>query len=286
MILTKNQSEISSVIEKARLKKPDLVVGFVPTMGALHQGHISLINVANKQCDIVICSVFVNPTQFNNSDDLETYPRNFSADQKLLNDNGCTILLLPSVADVYPNGIEPYNIDLEGLDQGMEGAFRPGHFKGVCMVVERLFNMVKPNKAFFGNKDFQQLAIIRKLVSIKNIPVDIVGVPIKRSEKGLALSSRNALLTADQLDKAPLIYNALLAGLQFAIKQPKATEIKNYILQFFEKSEVLEVEYVAIVNNDDLKPVEIVNKNCSVCIVVFCGKVRLIDNMQFATVLN
>jgi pantoate--beta-alanine ligase len=282
VIITENQSEIIEAIKTAKIQKSDAIVGFIATMGALHEGHMSLIELAKNQCDIVVCSVFVNPSQFNNPDDLATYPRTIAEDQKLLENAGCDILLLPSVSAVYPNGILPYDIDLEGLDEGMEGTFRPGHFTGVCMVVQRFLEMVQPNKAYFGKKDYQQLAIIRKMVAIRKMDVEIVGAPIKRAENGLALSSRNALLSEAQLATAPQIYQALKSGLQFSLFNKNAAAIKNHIESQFLNTE-MEPEYVAIVNNDTLAPVEEVDENCTVCIVVFSGKVRLLDNVQFSS---
>jgi pantoate--beta-alanine ligase len=285
VIITRNQSEIVAAIKSAKLEKPDAVLGFIPTMGALHDGHMSLIELAKNQCDIVICSVFVNPTQFNNQNDLATYPRTISEDKKLLEKNGCDILLLPTVEAVYPGGILSYEIDLEGVDGGMEGAFRPGHFNGVCMVVQRLLEMVAPNKAYFGKKDFQQLAVIQKMVNIRQLPVQVVGAPIKRAENGLALSSRNALLSEAQLATAPKIYAALQAGLQYAVSNKNATDIQTHIEAQFIGTE-MEIEYVAIVNNTTLMPVAVVDENSTVCIVVFSGPVRLLDNMQFSSVLD
>lgn len=283
VIITENQSQIIAAIKTAKIQKPDAIVGFVATMGALHEGHVSLIELAKNQCDIVVCSVFVNPTQFNNPDDLTTYPRTINEDKKLLEKADCDILLLPSVDVVYPDGILPYEIDLEGLDAEMEGAFRPGHFNGVCMVVQRFLEMVEPDKAYFGKKDFQQLAIIRKMAAIRNLPVEIVGAPIRRAENGLALSSRNALLSPDQLAMAPKIYNALRYAMQFAVENKNAAAIKRNIQVAFEDS-AMEIEYVAIINNDTLIPVEEVDENSTVCIVVFSGNVRLLDNMQFSSI--
>mgnify|MGYP000094301175 FL=1 len=285
VIIVTNQSEFTEAIKRAKLEKSDAIVGFVATMGALHEGHMSLIEVAKNQCDIVVCSIFVNPAQFNNPEDLATYPRDVEVDQKLLIENNCDILLLPSVEAVYPDGIQPYSIDLDGLDEGMEGTFRPGHFKGVCMVVERFLRMVTPDKAYFGLKDYQQLAIIRKMVAIRNLPTEVVGVAIKRAENGLALSSRNALLSPEKLEKAAHIHKTLLSGLEFSKSNKDAVAIKKHIEAGFEDTE-MEIEYVAIVHNDTLAPVEVVDSNATVCIVVFSGKVRLLDNMQFSSVLD
>jgi pantoate--beta-alanine ligase len=281
VIIVKNQREILEAIETAKIEKPEAIIGFVPTMGALHEGHMSLIESAKSQSDIVVCSIFVNPTQFNNPDDLKTYPRTIDADRQLLEEKGCDILLLPDVKDVYPNGEQPYSIDLGGIDKSMEGAFRPGHFKGVCMVVERFFEMVQPDKAFFGKKDFQQLAVVRKMTAVRNLPIEIVGVPIKRAENGLALSSRNALLTEQQREDASLISRALKSGLEFSKANNNAAATAQHIEAQFEGT-AMEVEYVAIIDNDTLEPVDTVSTNSSVCTVVYYGKVRLLDNMQFA----
>lgn len=283
VIITTNQSEIQAAISAKKNVLKDAKVGFVPTMGALHDGHMRLIKQAKRDCEIVVCSIFVNPTQFNNPDDLKTYPRTIEADKQLLEQYGCDILLLPDFEAVYPNGVPNYQIDLEGLDKTMEGTHRPGHFKGVCMVVERFFEMVQPDKGYFGNKDFQQLAIIRKMVAIRQLPVEVVGVHIKRAESGLALSSRNALLSESEREEAALIYRALKSGMIRYQETNEAAAIRSKIESHFIDSS-LEIEYIAFVDNDSLREVETVDSNSTVCIVVHCGKVRLIDNMQFADV--
>lgn len=281
VIIAKNQSEIQKAIASLKLNRPTAIVGFVPTMGALHEGHMSLISQAKNDCDIVVCSVFVNPTQFNNTEDLKTYPRTIDADCAMLENHNCDILLLPDFDAVYPNGIPNYTIDLQGLDESMEGAFRPGHFRGVCMVVERFLEMVSPNKAYFGNKDFQQLAIIRKMVSLRKIDVQIVGVHIQRAKSGLALSSRNALLSDSQREQAALIYSALQLGMVRYKETSDVEAIRSKIEACFINSSI-EVEYIAFVDNETLEEVAAVNSNCTVCIVAYCGNVRLIDNVQFS----
>lgn len=281
MIIAKNQSELSAAIAALKNENPSAKVGFVPTMGALHPGHMTLIANARQQTDIVVCSIFVNPTQFNNPKDLETYPRTIDADKELLLENGCNILLLPDFDSVYPNGVLNYEIDLGGIDKHMEGAFRPGHFKGVCMVVERFFEMVKPEIAFFGLKDFQQLAVIKKMVQVKRLPVTIVGVPIARAESGLALSSRNALLSDTEKEEAALIHKALLSGMNRYKETVDAMAIRSKIESEFLNSS-LTVEYISFVDNNTLQEVNKVDANTTVCIVVYCGNVRLIDNMQFS----
>lgn len=286
MKVAKNEKELASALGSEKAKNPNVIIGFVPTMGALHAGHISLIKQAQQACDFVVCSIFVNPSQFNNANDLKVYPRTVEADQKLLEEADCDLLFLPSFEVIYPNGIPSYSIDLQGLDQGMEGAFRPGHFNGVCMVVERFFELVSPNKAFFGLKDFQQLAIIRKMTKIRNLPIEIIASPIARAKNGLALSSRNALLTEEQRTDAGLISKALKAGIQKSKEIKEASAVKKYITTFFEGQTEMVVEYVEIVENENLTPVAEINDNCTVCIVVFYGNVRLIDNMQFSESSN
>lgn len=281
MIITRNESETQAALATYKSQHPNAIIGFVPTMGALHEGHLSLIEKAKETCDFVVCSIFVNPTQFNNAADLERYPRTIEADRNLLESVKCDLLLVPTVEAVYPNGIRDYTIDLEGLDQGMEGQFRPGHFKGVCMVVERLFEMVLPQKAFFGAKDFQQLAIIRKMTSLRALPIEIIGVTIKRAENGLALSSRNALLSPAQREEAKLIFEALDAGVHFAQNNRSSNAIIETIYSFFEGTD-FEVEYIAIVNNTTLSPVDEIDEDSTICIVVYFGNVRLIDNMAFS----
>lgn len=280
VIITKNESETGAALALFKLQNPNAIIGFVPTMGALHEGHLSLIREAKLHCDFVVCSIFVNPTQFNNRADLERYPRTVEADKILLESVQCDLLLVPTIEAVYPLGVQDYEIDLEGLDRGMEGQFRPGHFKGVCMVVERLFAMVLPQKAFFGAKDFQQLAIIRKMTAIRKLPIEIIGVTIKRAENGLALSSRNTLLTDQERENAQLIYRALKVGVEFGQTNRDANAISARIQSCFDETE-FDVEYIAIVDNDTLLSVPIVNENTTICIVVYYCNVRLIDNMSF-----
>lgn len=270
--LQKAVAELSSGIDAPH-------IGFVPTMGALHDGHISLIREAKESCNIVICSIFVNPTQFNNSNDLATYPRTIEADTFLLEAAKCDILLLPDFQDVYPNGVEPYEINLNGLDESMEGQFRPGHFIGVCMVVERFLKMVEPTHAYFGQKDFQQVAVIKKMVQLKAIPTRIITVPIKRNNVGLALSSRNKLLTEEQEIQATILFHTLSAGLEAAQKGKDIVHIKDTMYKLFNRG-VLELEYIEIVDNDTLQPVSEPSNTATICIAAYAGNVRLIDNMS------
>ena len=256
-------------------------IGFVPTMGALHEGHISLVKKCREQNDVCIVSIFVNPTQFNNQTDLEKYPRTIDEDIKLLNYAGVDIVFVPSVQEVYP---EPDNrqFDFGLLDKVMEGKFRPGHFNGVAQVVSRLFDFVKPDKAYFGEKDFQQLAIIRRMVSQFNIPVEIVPMPIKREDSGLAMSSRNQRLTGDQKKDAANIYRVLSES-KTLYNNKTVEELRFWVIENINKIASLEVEYFEIVDGNTLQQISDWKDTQYVvgCITVFCGEVRLIDNIIY-----
>ena len=233
MIISKDLDELRKAISNLKKDNPNKSIGFVPTMGALHQGHLSLVEKASEHTDIVIVSVFVNPTQFNDSSDLEKYPRTLQSDTEKLRQTACDILFAPNEKVVYPNGPKPYEINLGFVGKTMEGKFRKGHFEGVCMVVERLFEMVKPDKAFFGLKDFQQVAVIKKMVELRSIPVEIIPVEIVRSDKGLALSSRNALLSEQQKEDALIIHQTLLLGKSLVTDGCNPAEIKKEMIRFF-----------------------------------------------------
>jgi pantoate--beta-alanine ligase len=280
--IAKNRVEYETAILSFSASGNSQKIGFVPTMGALHQGHLSLITAAKQECDVVICSIFVNPTQFNNPKDLATYPRNIAADLALLEDSACDIVFLPTVETVYPDGIEtPYSIELGPLAEVMEGEFRPGHFAGVCMVVERFFNLLEPNLAFFGEKDFQQLAVIKRMVEIRGFNIGIRGVPIMRNSFGLALSSRNELLSEIDKKNAEIIFAALSAGVNKFEHTKKSKEIEAAVLAVFNKG-LLSLEYFSIVDGLTLQSVEEVDINSRMCVVAYCGGVRLIDNMGFS----
>lgn len=201
-------AELREFVQQAKFK--GLSVGFVPTMGNLHSGHMSLIKQAKKHCDLVIASIFVNPLQFNDQSDLSNYPRTLEQDQALLTENGCHLLFAPTVDEMYPNGQESQTlVSVPDVSMGLCGGSRPGHFDGVATVVSKLFNMVQPDKAFFGGKDFQQLAVIRKMVADLCIPVEIIDVVTERNKDGLALSSRNGYLSTEELTLAPALYKSL-----------------------------------------------------------------------------
>lgn len=256
-------------------------IGFVPTMGALHNGHIQLVKRCVAENEFAIVSVFVNPTQFNDQNDLLKYPRTLEADCKLLEEAGCSLVFAPSVEEVYPEE-DTRLFDFGQLDKVMEGEFRPGHFNGVAQVVSKLFDMVTPDNAYFGEKDFQQLAIIRQMVKQLNSPVEIHPCPIVREESGLAMSSRNTRLTPEQLAEAPKIYQTLLASK--AMKDTKSVaEVKAWVINELNKNEFFRVEYFDIVDGLTLQSLNSWSESGYAvgCIAVFCGEVRLIDNIIY-----
>jgi len=254
-------------------------IGFVPTMGALHEGHLTLIMQAASENDFVVVSIFVNPIQFNNPEDLEKYPRNLKADIQNLEATGCNLVFAPSVEEMYPEP-DHTEFDFGQLDKVMEGKFRPGHFNGVAVVVKRLFEIVTPHKAYFGEKDFQQLAIIKKMVSMLQIPVHIVSCPIVREPDGLAMSSRNARLTPEERAEAPVIHKAL-SGVKENYSWFIPDGVKQLVRGEIQESHFFRVEYVDVVDTETLQPFEDWNdaKHAVVCVAAFIGKVRLIDNI-------
>nr|WP_319511463.1 pantoate--beta-alanine ligase [uncultured Draconibacterium sp.] len=256
-------------------------VGFVPTMGALHQGHISLVKQAVSENPVVVVSIFVNPTQFNDPNDLERYPRTLENDMKLLEPTGCSIVFAPNAKEVYPEP-DKRKFNFGKLEEVMEGKHRPGHFNGVAQVVSRLFNMVKPTKSYFGLKDFQQLAIIKNMVKQLQLPVEIVPCAIIREESGLAMSSRNELLTEEQRKNAVVISETLFKAKELKT-QKSVQEITDWVTETINKNPFLDVEYFEIVDDEQLQPVKNWNEDSTKvgCIAVFCGKIRLIDNIVF-----
>ena len=256
-------------------------VGLVPTMGALHAGHVSLIDRARKENDIVVVSVFVNPTQFNNLEDLRSYPRTEDADCEKMTNAGVDIAFIPSVEEVYP---EPDTriFDLGPVAEVMEGPMRPGHFNGVAQIVSKLFDMVQPHRAYFGEKDFQQIAVIRRMVELEGFNIDIIDCPIMREIDGLAMSSRNVRLTPSQRQIAPAIYKALVASIDYA-KSHSVKETKQHMIDEINAQPEMEVEYYEIVDSLTMQPINNWDdSNCPVgCITVYCGEVRLIDNIKY-----
>ncbi len=280
MEVLKSKSTLQAYVERNR--EMGKKIGFAPTMGALHAGHLSLYKEARKENDLVISSIFVNPTQFNNTADFDTYPRYIDSDIKILEDSELVdAVYIPRVEDIYPKELKSDSYDFDGLENEMEGKFRPGHFDGVGTVVERLFQQVKPDNAYFGEKDFQQLAIIKKMVEKKKIPLKIHGVPIYREESGLALSSRNERLTKAQRDASKIIYETLVKVNDW-FRVLTVEEIKKRVQHIFEKQRGMELEYFIIANEEDLKETDFFYKDKSfrAFIVVYVGDVRLIDNIH------
>ncbi len=255
-------------------------VGFVPTMGALHEGHLTLVRCARAECDVVVVSIFVNPTQFNDPKDLECYPRQLSQDCALLEGVGVDYLFVPSVEQIYPE-VDDRLFDLGGVDMGMEGASRPGHFNGVAQVVSRLFDIVKPTVGYFGEKDFQQVAVIRAMVKLLSLEVEIEVVPTVREADGLALSSRNVLLSQQCRAAAPTIYQALKKA-QSCVKELSPEETTEAVKSAVEASGVLQVIYFEAVDAVTMQRVESWDDSESIqgCIAVQAGTVRLIDNIK------
>lgn len=256
-------------------------IGFVPTMGALHKGHLSLVKESRLNSDITVTSIFVNPTQFNNPNDLKNYPRNTQADLSMLEEMGCDIVFTPSVEEMYPEKDTRIFV-FDGIDKVMEGEHRPGHFNGVAQIVSKLFDIVNPDKAFFGLKDFQQLAIIKQMVINQSFNVEIVACPTIREVDGVAMSSRNQLLTSDHRKVAPVIYKALMNSLAMA-KNNKPNFIKQQVVNEINKETLLKVEYFDIVDQLTLQSVEQFESENGIigCIAVWAGNIRLIDNIIY-----
>lgn len=279
MLIVNTIEQLRSFLTAARAEGNS--IGLVPTMGALHEGHASLVERSVKENGITVVSVFVNPTQFNDKGDLERYPRTLEADCRLLEKLGTNCVFAPSVEEVYP---EPDTrvFDFSPLDKVMEGIYRPGHFNGVAQIVSKLFMFVEPDRAYFGEKDFQQLAIIREMVRQLSFNLEIVGCPIVREQDGLALSSRNALLTDEQRHTALAISQSLFSSVKYA-KEHTLIETKQMVEAAIAATEGLELEYYEIVDGNTLQPVSAWTDTDYIvgCITVYCGKVRLIDNIRY-----
>ena len=255
-------------------------IGFVPTMGAPHAGHRSLVERARRECATVVVSVFVNPTQFNDKTDLKNYPRTPEADLRLLEEVGADYVFMPSVEEVYPEP-DTRTFDFGMIDKVMEGATRPGHFNGVAQVVSRLFDLVKPAKAYFGEKDFQQIAVIREMVRQLRIPVEIIPCPIVRGEDGLALSSRNTLLDTDHRTAAPYIYKVLKAAVEKS-HQTTPDQLAAWVTAQVESNPLLKVIYFQVVDAATMQQVRTWEESPAIqgCIAVQAGDIRLIDNIK------
>jgi pantoate--beta-alanine ligase len=271
--------DLQSALKPFRSK--DKIIGYVPTMGALHKGHLSLVQQSIENTDITVVSIYVNPTQFNDKNDLNNYPRVLKRDCELLEASGCQVVFTPTDKEMYP---EPDNriFEMGQLSTIMEGKHRPGHFNGVAQIVSKLFDSVQPHIAFFGQKDFQQLAIIRKLVKDYKYSIKIQACAIIREDDGLAMSSRNMLLSNEQRSAAPIIFKAL-CGARDLVGKVDLIDIRKYVENKINQNPNLKLEYFEVVNSNTLDPVENINDiiPLTACIAVFAGKIRLIDNIEF-----
>ncbi|MFN3771964.1 pantoate--beta-alanine ligase [Cloacibacterium normanense] len=278
MKVLKSKKTLIDYVERQR--EMGKKIGFAPTMGALHQGHLSLYKAAKKENDEVISSIFVNPTQFNNPDDFQKYPKTLEKDIELLEKAGVDAVYVPNVEEMYPDGLNSKKYDFNGLENEMEGKYRPGHFDGVGTIVEELFRQVQPHNAYFGEKDYQQLAIIKKMVEKTKLPVKIHEVPTLREEDGLAMSSRNVRLTETQRKEATIIYETLTKVKEW-FKVISLEEIKQKVTDIFRNSN-FELEYFVIADEKTLKETDFFykDKNYRAFIVAYADTVRLIDNMH------
>lgn len=270
------QQYLAPLIQSAR------TVGLVPTMGALHEGHLDLVRRARQECDVVVVSIFVNPVQFNNPDDLARYPRTLQQDSEMLEKVGTDVLFFPAITEIYP---EPAQLKLSfgELESVMEGAFRPGHFNGVGLVVAKLFHIVQPNLAYFGQKDLQQIAVIRRLIRDLNFPINLIRCDTVRETDGLAMSSRNRNLTDVERGQATSLYEALTLACDLLIEGQSPNQAKAAVTGFFAKLSTFRLEYIEVVNADTLQPVAELQApgQTAICIAAYLGKVRLIDNRIF-----
>jgi pantoate--beta-alanine ligase len=255
-------------------------IGFVPTMGALHEGHLELLRKSKNENNISVCSIFVNPIQFNNTEDLKKYPRTMEKDINKLKSVNCDVLFVPEVNEIYPEeNTKVY--DFGTLDKVMEGKFRPGHFNGVAIVVKLLFDIVPAHRAYFGDKDFQQLAIVNEMVRQENLKIKVIPCPIVREKSGLAMSSRNTRLTSDELKIAPVIYKTL-KSVKNKIKNHSISQLKEWAINELNNAKGINVEYFEIVDTENLQAINSIfeSKHTIACVTVFLGKVRLIDNIR------
>lgn len=279
MEVTHQRNEIEPLLKAVR--KNAKSIGFVPTMGALHEGHLSLIRKSQTYCDYVVVSIFVNPTQFDNSSDLDKYPRTLDKDLKILNESFENLIIFaPSVKEIYGEGLNSKHFEFGALAKKMEGASRNGHFDGVGTILEILFDIIKPDQAFFGEKDYQQLLIVKKLVKILNLPIEIIGCPIDREENGLARSSRNKRLNKEQLKKADFIYKSLLKAKNL-FNRKDVEQILKEIRDDYKNNPDFQLDYFEIADAENLEPAESIEreKKYRAFVAARMGEVRLIDNM-------
>ena len=278
MRVIRSIQEMYKLSESAR--KEGKIIGFVPTMGYLHEGHLSLIRIARKRCDLLVVSIFVNPTQFGPNEDLNSYPRDFERDSKLCEKEGVDVIFAPTAEEMYPDGYSTW-VEVKGpVTEVLCGAFRPGHFRGVTTVVAKLFNIVQPHFAVFGQKDAQQLVVIKKMTRELNFPVEIVAAPTVREKDGLAMSSRNEYLNENERKVAPKIYQSLILAKNMLLRGERDTEkIKNEMRKFLESAKLIKVQYIDIVDADTLEPLKNARGRVMVALAAFLGRARLIDNI-------
>jgi pantoate--beta-alanine ligase len=277
MQIFKTKSDLSSYLFSLTTS----TIGFVPTMGALHEGHLELLREAKKQCSVVVCSIFVNPTQFDSKEDFNSYPNTLSSDITKLEKINCDVLYVPAVSDLYAIDEKVKRFNFNGLDLVLEGKFRKGHFSGVATIIDKFFNVIRPHRTYFGQKDLQQILVVKSLTKQLNLPIEIISVPTIREENGLAMSSRNKLLSPKQIETASMLYKSL----KFCKKNKdkfSITHLKNCIkIQFSEQLEV-DLEYLEFVDANNLQNISFFQENNNaICIAAYLGGVRLIDNIIF-----
>lgn len=280
MHISNTISEIQQYLKKQQ--RAGKTIGFVPTMGALHAGHISLMERAKQENDLAVCSIFVNPTQFNNTEDLKKYPRTLERDCEMLISAGCDVVFAPSAEEMYPS-LPQLKMDFGTLETVMEGKFRPGHFNGVGIVVSKLFNVIKPEKAYFGLKDLQQVAVIRRMVQDLSFDLEIIPCPTLRETDGLAMSSRNTRLSPEARALAPHIYKVLNLAKEKLQAGASVSEMQTAVNEYFANYPEFELEYFEAADFDTLLPIEakIADGKTALCVAAFLGAVRLIDNIVF-----
>ncbi len=277
MIVTQTIAETRKTLD--RFRSLGKTIGFTPTMGALHEGHLALAHQAAKENDISVMSIFVNPTQFGPKEDFSAYPRNLTQDSLLAEKSGVDLLFFPSTEEMYTPGFSTYVEETE-ISQGLCGARRPGHFRGVCTVVLKLFNAIQPDRAYFGQKDAQQLRVLEKMVEDLNLPLSIVGCPTIRENDGLAMSSRNTYLTPEEREEAPHIFSALSKGARlFRQGEYQSAEIQKTVLEHLKAAKLFELQYLEIRAWKDFAPIEQVNEKSVMAMAGFFGTTRLIDNI-------
>lgn len=279
MKVFKTKKELKMYLSEFRSE--NATIGFVPTMGALHKGHLSLLHASSKNNDLTIASIFVNPTQFNKREDLDNYPRTLEHDLVLLEKNLCDVVFIPSIDEIYTNVVSSQHFDFDGLENEMEGKYREGHFNGVGTIVKKLFEIVLPTNAYFGEKDFQQLQIVRKLVKKSTLKVNVISCATHRETNGLAMSSRNSRLTSQERDAASIIFQ-ILCEVKTKIGKTPLKAIDQWVSEQFEKHPLFKLEYFTIANEETLKKISEISpqKNYRAFIAVYAREVRLIDTIS------